>query len=177
MKFALKKIDWQLTLILGIAAFFRLYNFAVLQYWSGDEELVAATIRHIIWDRSPTLLVQNANLGFGLGPFYHYLLTPFYFTLNFNLVALQTIASVLGIITTFLVYKIGFELLGRRFGLISSFVYASSFFISLYDRRLWHLTPDSFLMALAILLLVKLTKGEKKMEFFTCSTGRFCFSF
>ena len=165
MKIIPRRLDWLLLLVLSISVFFRFYKFEDLQYWSGDEELVAATIRHIIWDKSPTLLVQNANLEFGLGPFYHYVLTPFYFAANFNLVVLQSVASILGVITTFLVYKIGLELLGRRYGLISSFIYASSFFIALYDRRLWHLTLNSFLMAIAIFLLVRLIKGKKKWGF------------
>jgi len=159
------EIDWLLVFILAVATFFRFYKFEVFQYWSGDEELMTATIRHIIWDKSPTPLVQNANLGFGLGPFYHFLLVPFYFVLDFNLVALQSIASLLGIITTFLVYKIGYELQGRRLGLIASFLYSSSFLIALYDRRLWHLTLDSSLMALAALLLVRLMKGKVMWSF------------
>lgn len=175
MKNVFKKFDWLLIAILAISAFFRFYKFEAFQYWSGDEEIMAAVIRHIVWDKSPTLLIPNANLEFGLGPFYHYILAFFYFITDFNLVALQSIASVLGVATTFLVYKVGYELLGRKFGLISAFVYASSFFIAIHDRRLWPLTPDSFFMALTIYLLVRLIKGKKKWSFLLALPTGFAF--
>lgn len=150
-----KKIDLLLLVILVISAFLRFYNFREFQHWTGDEEVFTATIRHIIWDRSPTLLVQNSFLGFGLGPFYHYLLTPFYFLTNFNLVNLQAIASILGIATTFLVYIGGKMIGGRSLGLVASFLYASSFFISLFDRRVWPLTLDSFLASFTFVVINK----------------------
>ncbi|HCM37094.1 MAG: hypothetical protein UV61_C0003G0049 [Candidatus Gottesmanbacteria bacterium GW2011_GWB1_43_11] len=149
-----------LVFIIALAIFFRFYNFYDFQYWSGDEEVLTATIRHIIWDRSPTLLVQNASLGFGLGPFYHYFLTPFYYLTKFDLVNLQTIASVLGVITTFLVYKAGSEIGDKKLGLVASFLYATSFFISLFDRRLVHLTLNPVLSALTLWSLMKVIKKD-----------------
>lgn len=155
-----KKTLFPLIIVLLIAVFFRFYNFKEFHYWSGDEEVLTATIRHIVWDRSPTLIVQNANLGFGLGPFYHYFLTPFYFISNFNLVALQAIASILGVVTTLIVYLGGKELGGRKLGLIAGFLYASSFLISLFDRRLVHLTLDPIMSALTFFLLAKVVKKD-----------------
>lgn len=146
--------------VILIASFFRFYLFREFQYWSGDEEVLTATLRHIIWDRSPTLLVQNANLGFGLGPFYHYFLTPFYFLTNFDLVKLQAIASVLGMVTTYLVYLGGQEIKGRKLGLIAAFLYASSFFISLFERRVFHLTLDPVIAALTFLSLAKVVRRD-----------------
>lgn len=164
-----------LLLIIIISLFFRFYNFKEFHFWGGDEEVLTATIRHIIWDKSPTLLVQNANLGFGLGPFYHYFLTPFYWIFNFDLVKVQAVASLLGVATTILVYLSGKEIGGKRLGLISGFLYASSFFISIFDRRLVHLTLDPIMAAISLFALVKI--ANKKYNYLPLLSIPIGFSF
>src|SRR4030042_3512086 len=156
----LRKIDFLFIFILLIAAFFRFYNFSQLQYFSGDEEILTAVERHMIWDRSPTLIVPNTHLGFGLGPFFHYILAPFYFLTNFNLITLQIIPSLLGVVTTYLVYLGGNIIGGKKMGLLAGFLYASSSLIALYDRRLWPLTLNSFMSVLTFVILSKILKGN-----------------
>ena len=158
-----KKIDFLLLLILALAAFFRFYNFLEYQYWSGDEEILTAVIRHIIWDRSPILIIPNSNLGFGLGPFFHYLLTPFYFVTSFNLPIVTALASIIGIATTYLMYLAGKELKDRKLGLIASFLYSSSFLMALFDRRLWPLTLDPFFAIFTVLILSKVIKRNYRL--------------
>jgi len=153
---------WILLAILTISLFFRFYNFQELQFWNADDEVITAVIRHIIWDKSPTLLVPNSFLGFGLGPFFHFILTPLYFITNFNLVLIQAFASLLGVLTTYIVYKGGQLLGGKKTGLIAAFLYASSFLISFFDRRIWPLTPDAFLATITFWLLVQVVRGKNK---------------
>ena len=156
------KKDYLILLgIIFLAAFFRFYNLRELQYWSIDEELLTATVRHIVWDRSPSLLVQNVAVAFGLGPFYHYFLTPFFFISKFNLVLLQAIASILGLLTVLFVYWAGEMMAGKKFGLICAFIYSSSFLISFFDRRLSHLTLDPIMGAFAFFLLAKIIKYKQ----------------
>ena len=66
----LPKIDLLLILIIALALFFRFYNFFGLQSWTADDEILTATVRHIIFDRSPTLLIPNLFLEFGMGPYF-----------------------------------------------------------------------------------------------------------
>ncbi len=165
LRYMLKSLirsHWVLFLILTISFFFRFYNFKEYQFWNADDEVITAVIRHIIWDKSPTLLVPNSFLGFGLGPFFHFILTPLYFITNFNLVLIQAFATLLGVLTTYIVYKGGQLLGGKKTGLIAAFLYASSFLISFFDRRIWPLTPDGFLAALTFWILVQIKKGEYK---------------
>lgn len=162
MPFSIIKKNMPMLAVILISGLFRFYNFYQFQYWSGDEELLTATLRHIVWDKSPTLLVQNANLGFGLGSYYHWLLSPIYFAFNFNLILLQSIGSLLGLVTTYAVFLAAREIGGKRLGLFASFIYASSFLISLFDRRLYHLTLDPFLTAIALLSIIKILKGKSQ---------------
>lgn len=127
-----------------------------------DEELLTATIRHIIWDKSPTLLVQNIELVFGIGPYFHFLLVPFYFVTNFNFVVLGVIPSLVGVVTTFLIYSSGKIMGGKKLGLLAAFLYASSFLISIFDRRLWLLSLDSLICSLSLLAILKVLKGQQK---------------
>lgn len=155
-----KRNQIALLLIISLAILFRFYNFLNLQYWSGDEEMLVATIRHMVWDKSPSILVQNANLGFGLGPFYHFLLVPFFIIFKFDLTKLMIIPSILGVITTYIVYSSGKTLKGEKLGQVAALIYACSFLISLFDRRLYHLTLNSALAALTFLCLSKVIKKD-----------------
>jgi len=79
-----RKIDLLLLLIIAIAIFFRFFNFTGYQYWNTDDELMSALIRHIVWDKSPILLVPDIFLEIGFGPYFVWLISPFYFLLNFS---------------------------------------------------------------------------------------------
>lgn len=160
--FTLKRSLFFLTAILLLGVIFRFYNFSGLQMWTGDDEIITATIRHIIWDRSPALLIPNSALGFGMGPFFFYFMAVFYFLTSFNLVLVQSIASLLGILTIYVVYHCGKTIHSEKLGLIASFLYASSFLLSLFDRRLWPLSLGPFLSALTIFALGRVIKKEYK---------------
>ncbi len=148
--------------IIVIAIFFRFYNYANLQLWTGDDEIITATIRHIIWDKSPSLLIPNSTLGFGMGPYYFYAISIFYYLTNFNLVLVQGVASIIGVATTYMIFRCGKFIYDSNVGLVASFLYACSFLISLLDRRLWPLTPGPFLAILTVLSLAKVLKGDLK---------------
>lgn len=149
-----------LITILAITLFFRTFNFTTLQQWNGDDEILTATIRHIVWDASPTLLIPNSFLEFGLGPFYYYLLTPFYFITNFDLVFVQAIGTLLGLATTYFIYLCGKILLNQKTGFIAASLYASSFLISLFDRRVWPLSLGPLMSAITIFALAKVLQKD-----------------
>src|SRR3989338_3066867 len=145
----LRKTNILLLFIIIIAVFFRFYNFKELQFWNADDEILTATIRHIIWDKSPTLLIPNLFLEFGLGPIFYYLLTPFYLITNFDLVNLRIIASVIGLATTYFIYLAGRSLKDNNVGLIAAYLYASSFLVALRP------TLNGLMAVLALWCLLK----------------------
>lgn len=156
------KSTYLLAVIIALAIFFRFYSYTNLQLWTGDDEIITATIRHIIWDKSPSLLIPNSTLGFGLGPYYLYAISVFYYLTEFNLVLVQGVASIIGVATTYLLYRCGKFIYNNNVGLMASFLYACSFLISLLDRRLWPLTPGPFLSVLTIFSLAKILRGNLK---------------
>lgn len=158
----LGRTDLLLLSILIIAAFFRFYNFKELQFWNADDEILTATIRHIIWDKSPTLLIPNLFLEFGLGPIFYYLLTPFYFITNFDLVNLRIIASAIGLTTTYFIYLTGKTLKDKNVGLIAAYLYASSFLVAFLERRIWPLTVNGLMAVFALWCLLKIIDKNYK---------------
>ena len=158
----LRKTNILLLFIIIIAVFFRFYNFKELQFWNADDEILTATIRHIIWDKSPTLLIPNLFLEFGLGPIFYYLLTPFYLITNFDLVNLRIIASVIGLATTYFIYLAGKSLKDNNVGLIAAYLYASSFLVAFLERRIWPLTLNGLMAVLALWCLLKIIDKNYK---------------
>ena len=153
--------DLPLLAILFLALFFRFYNFQKLQYWSADEEIAGATVYRMIAGKTISLVSFNSNLASSLGSFFHVLSVPIFLISSLNPVLILLISGSLGVLTTILLYWAGKLIGGRKLGLIASFLYSSSFLISIFDRRWWPITPNPFLASLAIISLIKIVVYKK----------------
>lgn len=150
MKLRSYKIIVYLTLILLLAFFMRFYNFYDFQYFSGDEEIFHAILRRIVVEGKPILVIPSAQVGSSIGAFFHLIASSVFFITGSNPLLVPIFASILGVITTVVMYLVGNLIAGRKMGLISATLYAGSFLVSLFDRRLWPLTPDPLLILLGI---------------------------
>lgn len=85
MKLRLKKVKRYSLLLLFLVfllfSFFRFYNLPQRVGFGWDEERDALVIKKILVEKSPTLIGPRVlgPQGFFLGPYFTYLLTPFYF--------------------------------------------------------------------------------------------------
>lgn len=149
--------------ILILSTIFRFYNFQNLQFWSADEETAAAVVYRMIAQKTISLISFNANLGVSVGSFFHVLSVPVFLITFQNPVLILLITSGLGIITTLLLYWAGKLIGGHRLGLISAFLYSSSFLISIFDRRWWTLTPNPLLATIAVISLVKIVNYKRSI--------------
>ena len=158
-----KRLDLYLIIFLIlIGLFFRLWKLKNFQYWSDDEQLLWYTIRHIIIDGHPSLVVVNTALGVSLGSIYHLFISPWYFLTKFNPQLILLLGNVFFIASLLAIYKAGKMLGGGKTALIASFLYSASFISSLFDRRLWALTPNFLVTSLSIIALFGLSSGKKK---------------
>ncbi len=146
--------------ILLIAFFFRFYHLYDLQYYSYDDELYTMLLKRIAVDKKLVLLSPSPKLGISLGSFWHLLSAPILKLSGFDAVKMLSLGSAIGVVTTYLLYFVGKELGGKKVGLIAGFLYASSFLMSLADRRWWQLTFDPFFVTLSILSIIKMVKGR-----------------
>lgn len=145
-----------------IFLFFRLWRIDKFQYWSDDEQLLWYTIRHIIIDKHPSLVSVNTALGISLGSLFHLLISPWYILTKLNPQLILLLGNIFSIASLVAIYKAGKILGSKTIALIASFLYSSSFISSLFDRRLWALTPNFLVTTLAIIALLGLTSGKKK---------------
>lgn len=149
-----------LILILLLALFFRFYRLLQLQYFSFDDEIFTLVINRIVRQQVFMLVSPNTTIAVSLGSFFHLFSALFFKLLNFESITILTLGSVWGVLTTYFMYLTGRELKNQEVGLIAAFIYATSFLISLSDRRWWPLTPDPFLILVAVYSLSKIVKGR-----------------
>lgn len=164
-----------IIIIVLIAIFFRFYNYLNFQFWGADDEIMTATIRHMVLDKSPSLLIPNLFLEFGLGPFYYWILAPFFWITNFNLVLVKSIASIIGIFTVVLIYLIGKQLKDEKLGLVASLFYSSSLLVAFMERRLWPLSLGALMTTFSLFCLINIIR--KKFIYFVYLAIPIGFSF
>ena len=149
-----------LAVIIAISFFFRFYNFQKLQYWSSDEEIASSVVRRMIVEKKPTLVSPNLAVG-SLGSFFHIASIPIFLLAGFDPVKILLLSGLLGLATTLIIFFIGKEIGNLKIGLVSSFLYASSFAGGLFDRRWWPLSLNLFLTSFAILCLIQIIYKKK----------------
>lgn len=151
-----------LFLILAFSAFFRLFRLnQLLGFWydQGRDALV-------IWD-----LLHNGKFfligpvtgieGIFLGPFYYYLLTPFYFLGQGNPVTAAAAIQWITLGAVFLVYFIGKKIFNKEVGLIAAFLYGFSYLQITFSRWLANPAPLPFFALLVVLFLYEFINGKK----------------
>jgi 4-amino-4-deoxy-L-arabinose transferase-like glycosyltransferase len=149
-----------LSLILIIAAFFRLYKIRDYMTFLGDEGRDVLVVYGILHG-DLTLLGPTASVGgFFLGPIYYYFMAPFLWLFNYDPVGPAIMVALFGIVTVWLVYKIGKEFFGTSVGLISSGLYAISPLVVTYSRSSWNPNLMPFFSLLVIYLTYRIVKKD-----------------
>ena len=100
--------------------------------------------------------------GIFLGPFYYYLIAPFYLMSGGNPVLPAVFLAILSTIAIYVVYVLGKEFEDRTTGLVAAVIAGFSYYIVLAGR--WLSNPTSILLSSVLLLLSmwKIVKGESK---------------
>ncbi len=100
--------------IFFIFVFFRFYNLEQRIGFDWDQEKFSSEIRAIVIDHKPTLIGPRTNndLGFFLGPYFNYLLSPFYYFTNGDPIAMYYFI----ILFAPLFFILSFFVLNRIFG-------------------------------------------------------------
>jgi len=152
------KIDRFLFVILCLSILFRFFRLLDFQYWSVDEEIFVAVVRQVAVNHKLILTSPNVAIVVSLGSFFHLFSAPIFVISDFIASRILIAGSILGVITTFVVYKTGKEIGGQFVARVSAFLYASSFLVSFSDRRWWPLTPDPLLATLSVFAMAKIIK-------------------
>lgn len=144
-----------LICILAAASFYRLYHIMDYMTFLGDEGrdvLIAYNILH----GNLTLLGPTASVGgFFLGPIYYYFIAPFLWLFNYNPVGPAIMVALFGIVTVWLVYKVGKEFFGASVGIIAGGLYAISPLVVTYSRSSWNPNLMPFFSLLTLYFIYK----------------------
>lgn len=156
----IKKYYWLiLAVLLGI--FLRYWNLAETLHWTFDEDVYAFQLKWIVVNHHiPLIGVSAAPLGMELGPLFYWTMAVPFWIGQLNPVFMGGIASAFGVVTIPLVYIVAKRELGKRSAIFSSFIYASSFLIVMFDKHFWSVTPQIIISFLVILSLLKII-GKK----------------
>lgn len=142
-----------LSLIILIAAFFRLYRIEDYLTFLGDEGRDMLAALHIL-QGDLTFIGPRASAGdFFLGPIYYYMITPFLFIANYNPVGPAIMVALIGIATVFLVYFVSSRFFGKWSGLAAASLYAVSPLVIQYSRSSWNPNPMPFFALLSLYIL------------------------
>lgn len=142
--------------------FYKLFSYFNL---TGDPGRDAVVVYDIIINKKLTLIGPKASAGgFYYGPWYFYLLVPFFLLTKLDPIAALLLSIIIGILTVFLIYLITKEIFGQKVAFFSSFLYAVSPFVIEQVRRGWNPSSMPFFPLLCFYFFYKFLK-EGKIKF------------
>ncbi|MBI2617093.1 glycosyltransferase family 39 protein [Candidatus Gottesmanbacteria bacterium] len=160
--FTKKKKLW-LLFLLGASLLFRFYNFQSFLFFGMDQEYEAFIVKNIVSFRHfPLIGVNASDTGLYLGPAFIYFAAIPFALFDGNPVGWGITASILGVLTTYLIFHVGRSLFSERVGFIGALLYGCSFLASYYDRNFWNPTPIPLLSVLMGYILVKFSTNTYK---------------
>jgi len=156
-----------LVIILCVSAYLRLWRISEYLTFLGDEGRDALIVRRMIVEGKFTLLGPTASVGgFFMGPIYYYFMLPFLWAFNLDPTGPAVMVALFGIVTVYLVYKIGREMTHPYVGFVASTLYALSPIVISYSRSSWNPNVVPFFSLLLIYYLWKLAGKASNSGFF-----------
>ncbi len=148
-----------LIAILLLASFLRLYKIADYMTYLGDEGRDVIVVRRLLLYFDPILIGPGTSIGnMYLGPLYYYLIAPSLWLAGFSPVGPSVFVALVGVLTVFLVWKIGDEWFGKVAGLTAAFFYAISPTVIIFSRSSWNPNIMPFFALLSIYSVWKIWK-------------------
>jgi len=142
-------------IILLVHSFFRFYQLDSRSPFGWDQVDNAWAAKDIIVDHKLPLVGMQAklNTGFFIGPFYYYLIAPFYFLTNLDPIASGIFAGLTSIFTLLVIFMIASRIFNEKVALIACFIYAVSFSMINFDRVQW---PVNFIPSFSLIIFYAL---------------------
>ena len=159
-----------IVIIVIMGGFFRLYHVGSWMHFGQDEGRDAFVVAGIASGNIPALgpAAPNNSPDFHLGPFFYYLLFPFYFITGLSPAGGALTVALLSVASILLVYIIGKKFFSSVAGIAAASLYSVSFLMVYYGRWAWNPNVVPFFMLLIVLSLFQLTtiRRDKKKEWY-----------
>ncbi len=169
-----RKLVYKLFPLIGIlllAIFFRFYKLGDLLHWTLDEEYWAyvsynlSTGYHI-----PLIGGPVSGTGMQLGPLYVWLMALPFAIFHGDPIGVGALMSLLGVVTTGLLYLVTTKIWDRKVGFIASLMWACSFLVTIYDRKFWNASPIPLLSLMAFFCVYQISKGKLRWTYLLAVT-------
>lgn len=152
-----------LIFILSIALFLRLYNLSTGMQFIGDQGWFYLSARDLIINgKIPLIGITSSHTWLHQGPLWTYILSVGLLITKFNPLSGGYITALFGLITTYLMYRLGSEMFSKKTGYIAAMLYAVSPLITISDRIPFDPSPIPFFTLLYLYSLYKWLNGEVK---------------
>lgn len=154
--------NWLIIIILFVGAICRLYKIDQYLTFLGDEGRDVIIVRNLLVHADPILIGPGTSIGgMYLGPLYYYLIAIPLFFANFSPVGPAIFVALLGIVTIWLIWKVGSEWFGKTAGYISAILFAISPTVIVYSRSSWNPNIMPFFALLSIYSIWQVYKFKK----------------
>jgi 4-amino-4-deoxy-L-arabinose transferase-like glycosyltransferase len=158
----MKKSSIAVVLMLSVALFLRIFRTSDLMGFYYDQGRDALVIWDLIHHHKPFLIGPTTGIeGIFLGPFYYYLIAPFYALGNGNPVFPSVELAIINVLAIAILYYIGSRYFTKATGLLAVFLVTISANLISAHRWLSNPTPLPLFALLAVLSLLKIIHGQK----------------
>lgn len=157
-------VCYLLLAIILIGAFFvRIYRTEDLLRFYYDQGRDALVVWKLWHEGKPFLIGPVTGLqGIFLGPFYYYLIAPFYLIAGGNPVIPAIFLSFLSTLAILMLFILGKEMYSRATGIFAATIGAFSYYIVLHSRWLSNPNPILLISLLLLYSMWKIVQGQAK---------------
>ncbi len=157
----LKQFPIVSIVVLGL--FLRVDRIDSLAAFIGDQGWFFLSARDMILGRSfPLVGITSSHTWLHQGPLWTYMLAMVLKISGFAPVAGTFLTSAIGVISIFLVYKIGREFFSERFALVAAVFFATSPLVVIHDRFAYHTSPIPFVVLVLFYSVLRVLSGKIK---------------
>lgn len=161
MILTVNKVFVLVLLALLLASFLRFVNLENSMTFIGDQGWFYLSARDLlIQGKIPLVGITSSHTWLHQGPLWTYMLSIALLISKFNPLSGGFLTAIFGVLTTYLMYKLGSSMFSVRVGVIASLLYATSPLIIFFDRMPFDPSPIPFFTVLYLYSLSKWIKGS-----------------
>lgn len=156
------KNNWILILILISGALLRAWHPLQLFQYSHDQDLAGWFIRDVLVSHHFRLIGQETSShGIFIGPYFYYLLIPFYLLTKMDPAGTLLLSIILGTFAIFSIYYVFLKISTKNTALIGALVYSLSVLIIFTDREVDPTQPVMLWTIWFLFAIWKILKGKR----------------
>lgn len=153
-----------LIIILALGLFLRIYKPADYYIYNHDGDLASWIVKDVVVNHHFRIIGQETSVhGVFIGPFFYYLLIPFYLMGKMDPIGGVYLSALIGFFSIFSYYYVFSKMFGKKTGLVASAIYALSMSIALTDREVVPTTPVMLWSVWFLYCNFLLLKGRQKI--------------